>query len=1025
MSPFDHQHPESLSEQANEPEDLDSQITGKRQQIAALRREVAELEQRRRDIKRRRALQVPALPSVSASEQTKGQTTAPSIGIRLVLAGLAFILAGLGQHALHVPLQIGGWVINGWILYGSAAVLFILAFGRTTSAHFAREHLNDPPHEISISPTRTFWVFLILALLAMSGSLILFNRPATMASAWILHVISVLLFIAAFIPFDQLRYISFQPRTQFKAQLVRLLPILAVLALATFARFWQLSTFPFGEWTDEAQNGLTAAQILHDPSFRPVFIPETLIPSHFNYLIALSFSLFGISAVGVRIVVALFGLIGVVFAYLLFRRWFGEWMGIFAAGVLAVMRYDLTFSRFGLHGIATPAFELAALYFLDRALTEKKPADFAWFGLTIGFGLAFYFAFRLFPAALVIFLLLQLVSAALAKREKRAIIKHYIKVMWPHALIALLGLVIAIAPIAQFALKNRDLFFARTSAVSIFQNRDDPNLRQALLSNVLKHLEMFNLKGDNNGRHNLPGAPMLDPVMGVLFVLGTAYSLWRWRDPPSQLMLLLFVSMLQGGILSLDFEAPQAYRSIGVIPALVYFITVPIAAVSQAVRGVLRSESPTPLSKLPDISLSLGLTVVLAVVTYLNFDMFFNKQKNDPSAWASYSTAETLVANEMNRLAATHDFVVSALYYDPPTVRFLAGNITNIQRWTVTDRLPVVHEDNGHGLVMMFDEKLMSAYNDAQRLYPGASFIEQHAPARGGTVLWEVILTPDDLRSVQGVTARYFQGSSVEDKPIKEETLPQISVNWTQAQPLAEPFLAELRTTLHILEYGSYRFNLRGSASETKLWIDENPVTDVPLRLARGNHALRLQASGSPNKLELWWQPPNASEMQLVPAVNLFRPPVTNNGLLGAYYPSPDWSGEPAFTQIDPEIDYYFHIIPLARPYTVEWTGKLFAPTVGTYRFALNSVDNSQLKLDNSLVVDNPNGQTTVQGDTTLQKGWHDINVRFADKTGGTQIYLYWTPPGASESVLVPAHYLLPPMGQYPATPDDLIPAQP
>jgi hypothetical protein len=165
--------------------------------------------------------------------------------------------------------------------------------------------------------------------------------------------------------------------------------------------------------------------------------------------------------------------------------------------------------------------------------------------------------------------------------------------------------------------------------------------------------------------------------------------------------------------------------------------------------------------------------------------------------------------------------------------------------------------------------------------------------------------------------------------------------------------------------------------------------------------------------------------MQPVPAINLFRPPVTNNGLLGAYYPTPDWSGEPAFTQIDPEIDFYFHIIPLPRPYTIEWTGKLYAPTTGNYQFALNSVDNSQLKLDYSVVVDNPNGHTTIEGDTTLTQGWHDINVRFGDKTGGTQIYLYWMPPGTNEQVLVPTRYLLPPMGQYPTTSETLTQVQP
>jgi hypothetical protein len=41
-------------------------------------------------------------------------------------------------------------------------------------------------------------------------------------------------------------------------------------------------------------------------------------------------------------------------------------------------------------------------------------------------------------------------------------------------------------------------------------------------------------------------------------------------------MLLVFVVMLQGGILSVDFEAPQSLRALGVIRP-VYFITVPIA----------------------------------------------------------------------------------------------------------------------------------------------------------------------------------------------------------------------------------------------------------------------------------------------------------------------------------------------------------------------------------------------------------------------------------------------------------------
>jgi hypothetical protein len=155
-----------------------------------------------------------------------------------------------------------------------------------------------------------------------------------------------------------------------------------------------------------------------------------------------------------------------------------------------------------------------------------------------------------------------------------------------------------------------------------------------------------------------------------------------------------------------------------------------------------------------------------------------------------------------------------------------------------------------------------------------------------------------------------------------------------------------------------------------------------------------------------------------LPAAHLFRLPVTNNGLLGAYYPSPDWSGAPAFMQVDPQIAFYFHIIPLPRPYTVEWTGKLFAPKEGEYHFALNSVDGSKLILDHQLLVDNPNGRSTVESITSLTQGWHDIMVRFSDETAATQIYLYWMPPGATQLELIPTHYLSPPMGEYP-TPSD------
>jgi 4-amino-4-deoxy-L-arabinose transferase-like glycosyltransferase len=939
---------------------------------------------------------------------------------------LAFLIAGFGQAALLGSLNYQDSPLLGWILFGLAAILFIFGFRKSAYVPpFAQGLLLTIPdfvHKPHFS--RLQWILLANTILCGVFSLALFNDPSTQAYAWDLHIASLMLFIAVFIPFGKLHWPTLPSSTKLANQLLRLLPIIAILALAGWARLWQLGEFPFGSWWDEAANGIAAVRILKDPGFRPIYLDEMnlTMPLHFNYLIAGSFSLFGISPLSLRFVTAAFGVAGVLFAYLLFRRWFGEGLGLLAALLLAVMRYDLTFSRIGMSGIASPTFELASLFFLDRALEKKRTSDFAWLGLTVGLGLVFYTAFRVFPFVLMLFLLGFLVVAFMRFGVRQAL-KHYIFDLLPKWLIGALALMIVVAPVAQFAIQNSQVFFARTSGVSIFENRSEPDLGKAIWSSTLKHLEMFNLHGDNNGRHNLPGAPMLDPVMGVLFVLGLAFALAHWRNPANSLMLLLFLIGLLPGILSLDFEAPQSLRSIGVIPALVYFISLPLAVVAQAVVGIVRPNDPSAISLVGPKQgnqavpiMAAGFLLLSSLVMTLNFSTFFDKQRNDPGVWASHSAPETLVADEMKRNASNFDFVLSALFDTNPTIQFIAGDITNIQFWKVTDRLPLVRPDTSRGVIMMFDDTLLSAYDDARRLYPTAQFIEHQPPSGGGPILYEVILTPHDLSVVQGVTARYFAGGTVTDNPVKTETLTNMSVDWTGMKPLGAPFIAEITSTLYATQYGEYRFLILGT-DKASIWLDEYPVGSLPLVLARGNHALRLQIPAGDSRVELWWQPPGTSQTEPMPANILFRPPVTNSGLLGSYFPSPNWSGAPGFTQIDPQIAFYFHVIPFPRPYSIEWKGKLYAPITGQYAFALTSIDGSQLRLDQRLVVDNPNAEVMTGGSVSLTRGWHDVLIRFSDRTSGTRIYLYWKPPDASEPQLIPSHYLSPPMGQYPAAP--------
>jgi hypothetical protein len=932
----------------------------------------------------------------------------------LVTATASVIVAGLAQSILREPPR-----AFGWLLYLAAAAIFIVGFRNLRLSEFAaaRSTSSRGP-KLRPSGPAPGAALVSIAIGALSFVLLISER--TQLLGWLTHLLSLAVFVVGISrtpnPSQQP-----EPSAPLRSRALSLALLLAILALAAFCRLWQLDHFPFGFWVDEADNGLAAVQILNDPAFRPLYFASTNAPAHFNYLIAMSFSFLGVNPFAQRLVAATFGIVAVLFAYLLFRRWMGPTMGAFAAVLLAVMRYHLTFSRFGVQVIATTTFELAALYFLDRALAHRKPMDFAGFGLSIGLGLAFYTAFRLFPIALLVGLMGMLVGYAI-RHGFRSALERYVLRLSSHWIIAALALVLSAAPVAAAAISEPDAFFSRTGTVSIFEKRDEPNLARALASNTVKHLEMFNVAGDRNGRHNLPGAPMLDPIMGALFVVGAAFALWRWRDPPNVLMLCTFFIMLLAGILSLDFEAPQALRSVGVIPAVVYFSVLPVAAVHRALTTAFRPRQaprswgiPRAVWQARHAAWGLLLVGVLAGIAVPNLNTFFVKQQSDQGVWSSYSTAETIVAQEWRRTVDDFDPIVSAGYDVNRTIRFLVGDVSNVQRWKSTDRLPLVREASDRGAVLMLDNNVLSAYRDAQRIYTSAQFIEHTPPQGGNPIMVEVILSPEVLRSVQGADATYFSGESPSAAAVQKEDLDSLKVDWKTGAPLAEPFLCELRTILVVKEFGEYRFTSRGDL-QTSLWIDEFPISSEPIQLALGTHTLRWQITGGNAAAELLWQPPSQTAPQPVPPQNLFVSPVTNSGLLGAYYPTPDWSGPPAFTQVDPQLAYYFHIIPLPRPYSVRWTGRLFAPGTGTYEFEIFSVDDSRLILDQEIVVDNPGDRKSVTGSALLSHGWHDIQVDFSDRTSGTQIYLYWTPPGG-ERELVPPRYLSPPMGAYPASP--------
>lgn len=830
---------------------------------------------------------------------------------------------------------------------------------------------------------------------------------------WLRYGIAVLLFVAGAVVVEVTRPTQTrQAQTQAGYFLSRraTLGVLAVIVLlGAGLRLWNLDGMPFGTWYDEAANGLEAIRILREPAYRPIYTDGVNATGHYLFLIVAAFQLLETNTHAVRLISALMGIATILAAYYFGKELHSPMLGLFLAFLVAVARWSITFSRLGMYNSATPLFEFVVLAFLLRGLRRGSALDFTLAGVALGLGLCYYSAFQLFLPVVGIG------GLWLAWRERARWDR-----LWTGAALMLVAALLVIAPVVKYAWEKPDSYFARVQKTSLFAGKEPEERLPALWTNTRKHLLMFNVRGDGNGRHNLPGAPMLDWVTGGLFVLGLGMCVVRLRDPAAALGPLWIATGLLGGILSLDFEAPQSLRAIGAQPAVLLVAAWPLVELDRLWRlGAGRYA--------PAVGAGIIAVALLAPMTIANVTTYFQRQANSFSSWNVHSTSETVAAQRLLAAEPGTTVYMVSLFDGHPTVRFLARDAV-YRRLETNATLPIVAEIPGD-LLLLLDIERRKLFEMAQRLYPDATFEEVRAPFGGPPTLLVAHIPAAQLRGLQGLQVAYTGGSEngaqIWDVPrASGQEDGALDLLWPEDAPVALPFTATWSGVLATATYGRYQFFVE-APREAELRIGEAVVVQgdastglaAELLLARGLHNIRLRAEGGEGRVRLAWQPPDGPPAT-IPGWALYHDPVRAQGLLGRYYPNGEWAGEPALLQIDPELGLYFHVPTLPRPYTVVWEGKLAAPAAGRYGFALRSIDESSLFINGAAVAASSGANEFGRGFVDLSVGLHDIEVRFADRTNHTNINLMWLPPGSAgpESYrIVPAEFLFPPQADYAA----------
>ena len=781
--------------------------------------------------------------------------------------------------------------------------------------------------------------------------------------------------------------------------------VVGVTVLAAAFRWYRLDELPPGLWWDEANVGLEAVRILGTPDYRQDFAAGPLHPAYlWFYLTVGSVKLFGATPEALRFPQTFGGILYAPAMYALARRLFGPPAALPAATIAAVLLWNVNFSRSGwAYDAWTVALDAVAITLLIRAVQLRSVGSALAGGLIWGLALHGYWPSRLVLPVGLTYL------ALVAFRERRAFFDNH----WLSVAVFAGGALIAASPQFLFAALAPASFAARPQQVFIWNEIQRAGSLDPLIESLRKHVLMFNVVGDRNGRHNLPGAPMLDQVTAALFFVGLVLCVPRLFRPAWGILPVWLTLSVLTGALTLSFEAPQGLRTVEAQTPAILLAAGALAAFISAER---RRAGPRAAAWAPEI---VG-AVVIAIVG-LNYHTYFVRKANDFASWAAYSGAEAIVAEQAAALADTHTVYLDDTWLGHPTIRFLAPGLKEHKRFDPVANVPL-HEDGPIAIFVSGDQPAL--VNDLDRLYPGGGTDRISPPVGGPVVVRAAIIPQDAIRELRGVNVRVSANGR---ERATREVIGSMDVELPGPSRPFEPAEVELGAVVTAPQFGRYRLTVDGPPGAVLEINGQEVVRDgstADVQLARGNHSVVIAATfDQPGRLRLLWTSPGEADARPIPPELLSRSSQAARGLLATYRRGTDFESPLQFIQVERQLQRRIHLLPLPRPYTVEWIGTLDVTRAGVHSFWLDAIGRSWLWIDDKPVfsdVVNAGPEATVQ----LSQGQHTIRARYADTELFSRFDLVWRPPdGERESV--PTARLSPPDGVVESPPPPPIPAGP
>ncbi len=331
--------------------------------------------------------------------------------------------------------------------------------------------------------------------------------------------------------------------------------VLVATLWAAIVRFIRLHSLPPPASVDEAFFALVGRALRAHWQWMPYYADaQNGVESGPSYLAALVQTL-GIDTItSLRVVTAVCGVLAVPLTYACIRLLLrGEpparrrWIAALAALMTAYLIAFVITSRVGNEpGLALPPLLLAVWQML-RGIHQRAWSGWMLAGAAAGLGLYVCLHAR-FALLLLAFIALQALAMASPARRR--------EVFGGALLMGFTALLVAL-PLVVFFIRQPQWLTFRAAAITQGVN---------VLENVGRVAGAFSIAGDLNPRHNVPGLPLLDPLLSLAFAIGLIGVLRRAPRRAEARTLIAWLLVMASPAVITDV-APNLNRMIGVVPA--------------------------------------------------------------------------------------------------------------------------------------------------------------------------------------------------------------------------------------------------------------------------------------------------------------------------------------------------------------------------------------------------------------------------------------------------------------------------